>query len=1058
MNRIFTRLGFTAAALVAGSGIVAHAQTATSGAVSGTVSDKNGAPLAGATVRLSSAQTSRTFLTGSDGSFRLGLLNPGTWTVEVTKPGFQKITQTITVLVNQTQPVTFKMASEAATVVEVLGTTTTVDTTTTQTGLTTTMDNLSAIPKGRDMSSIAFLAPGVVGSGFGNDPSIGGGSGAENSYIVDGLSTTNTSRGFQGTQLVTDFIDQVEVQTGGFKPEFSALGGVFNAVTKSGSNELKGSAWLTWDAVGIQAKAKQSLYAQQGNPNSRYDIGVELGGPIIKDKLFFFVGVDSNLTEAPPSLANNTGDVDGKRKINALQALAKINWMITQDHQLTFTANVNDTKDDFPLNYPTTGNANLGYNDKNTVQNFGLNYDWTISPSLFFSAKAGRTEFKDVYTPTDATNIAVTDNIFFDVGPGSNPADPRYRPDLAGFAYRSGGQGYYAGLDKVTTTQYRADLSWFLGDHNMKFGVSQTTSDYHETAATSGGERITIRSAIAPDPVTGLDHVVFNGVDQQFLHTDATVQAIFQAIYAQDTWDMGKGFKLMFGFRYEIQDQKDLNGKSFLKFDKFSDYVQPRLGFTWDVNQDGKTKVAGSYAKYFEQIPQRMAIRVYANETYLRYRYNAGSRSTYNPATGGYTILTPGTPSSITDFATPFSFDPVAEGTKLPERNEYTLGVDHTFASGWTVGVHAKYRELKNPMEDMVFTDGYGNPYDEGPAIAFSGAGTPRYGAGAAVIGNPGGYQQWRPNPKSMTLLLLGAGPSGVSYLGFPYPYNNWGLNILDHYNPATGLFTVNNSGYEKAGNKFSSVDLTLDKKTDRQVFSFSYTWSRLEGNYEGIVSSSNGQADGNITASFDYFPFVGYGLLPLDRTHVVKLFASHRFDFFGGDLSLGASWTYQSGTPKSLFDDGSTTNGHAPGYDSANLYYTNPDNLSGDPVVMNDPNNVANWTGGDIGVGSYTGPTSQYLDIGGYGNAVPANGQMGQYGRHAATNNVDLHIDWAYKFSKKFKLIPSVDVFNLFNTRYETGSFQQATDQSASPSALYGKSNGWQVGRRYRFGVKFQF
>lgn len=107
MDRIFTRLGFTAAALVAGSGIVAHAQTATTGAVSGTVANKSGAPLAGATVRLSSAQTSRTFLTGTDGTFRLGLLNPGAWTVEVTKSGFQKITQTISVLVNQTQPVTF---------------------------------------------------------------------------------------------------------------------------------------------------------------------------------------------------------------------------------------------------------------------------------------------------------------------------------------------------------------------------------------------------------------------------------------------------------------------------------------------------------------------------------------------------------------------------------------------------------------------------------------------------------------------------------------------------------------------------------------------------------------------------------------------------------------------------------------------------------------------------------------------------------------------------------------------------------------------------------------
>jgi hypothetical protein len=390
------------------------------------------------------------------------------------------------------------------------------------------------------------------------------------------------------------------------------------------------------------------------------------------------------------------------------------------------------------------------------------------------------------------------------------------------------------------------------------------------------------------------------------------------------------------------------------------------------------------------------------------------------------------------------------------------MGLDHTYASGWTVGIHAKYRELKNPMEDMVFTDGYGNPYDEGPAISFSGTGTPLLGAGAAVIGNPGAFVQWRPNPRSMTNLILAAGPSGVNYMGLPYPYNNYDINILNHYNPATGLFTINNTGYEKAGNKYSSVDFTLDKKTERQVFSFSYTWSRLEGNYEGVVSSSNGQADGNITASFDYAPYVGYGLLPLDRTHVIKLYASHRFDFFGGDLNLGAAWTYQSGTPKSLFDDGSTSNGHAPGYDTANLWNTNPNNASGNPVVMNDPTNPANWTGGIDPVlgpqGDYIGPTSPFHDLGFYGNATPANGQLGQYGRNPALNNVDLHIDWAYKMGKKFKLIPSVDIFNVFNTRYATGSFQQATDASASLNASYGQANGWQVGRRYRFGVKFQF
>jgi outer membrane receptor protein involved in Fe transport len=70
----------------------------------------------------------------------------------------------------------------------------------------------------------------------------------------------------------------------------------------------------------------------------------------------------------------------------------------------------------------------------------------------------------------------------------------------------------------------------------------------------------------------------------------------------------------------------------------------------------------------------------------------------------------------------------------------------------------------------------------------------------------------------------------------------------------------------------------------------------------------------------------------------------------------------------------------------------------------------------------------------------------------------VDLHIDWAYKLGKKYKLIPSVDIFNTFNTRYATGVRQQATDQNGVADPRYGYANAWQAGRRYRFGVKFQF
>jgi len=1051
MNLVRFRLGLTAAAIIAGGGMVAHAQTATTGGVIGTVTDKQGTPIAGATVRLSSTQTQRTALTGADGSFRLGLLNPGPWTIEVTKPGLQKLSQTVTVLVNQFQPVSMKLAPEASTVVEVLGTVTAIDVTSTQVGLTTTTDTIASIPLGRDMSSIANLAPGVVSSGF-TDPSIAGGSGAENSYILDGLTTTDFRRGFQGAMVVTDFIEQVDVQTGGFKPEFSALGGVFNAVTKSGTNTTKGGAWLNYDARSLQAKVKQNLYAKQAPPPDRYDLGAEMGGPILKDKLFYWVGVNNTITEqvsSDPALVNNNGMKSDPIKIKDLQFMGKLNYYINQDQQVYFTANINNTKTDQAVAYPLNGTANFGTSQKDSITNLSAGYDWTISPALFLSLKIGSTDLKTTVNPTAANQVLIQDQMYFDNGPGSRPGG-----NPAGVPYNTffntGGIGLYTPLDQNKTTQYRADLSWFVGTHNLKFGVSLLTSKYTEVTRTSGaGYRVRgLNAADAAEIGTGNN---FLRLEKQYNSTDATVKAEYTAFYAQDSWEVSSGFRLFYGFRFEIQDQQDWNGKSFLKFDNFQDQAQPRLGFTWDVNNDGRSKISGSYGKYFEQIPQRMAIRVFANEVFLRQRFNGiyagGTKATYDPTTGtfGGPWTTGAAPDRVTDFATPFSYDPVADGVKLPERQEFILGYDFTFKGGaldgFTAGIHAKHRQLKNPIEDSVILDSQGNITDPGAPIRlgqlygisaaslYPEAAVNIYGTfgGQAILWNPGRSVSW-------TARNISGGAGNAAY-------NSRKWSIAD-------------TGFEEAKNTYDSVDFTLEKKTSRSYFNFSYTWSRFEGNYEGVVSSSNGQADGNITASFDYAPYSGYGLLPLDRTHQVKVFASHKFDILGNDFTLGMNWTYLSGTPLSLLDDGSTTNGFAPGYDTANTYFHTLDpNGDGRPFD-------GFWTATQYGPGGtpLDAGRHRFIDVGSYGNAIFANGKQGDRGRTPALNTVAVHMDYAYRFGQGKKLIPSVDIFNLFNNRAATTIGQQATTSGGNPNPLFGQETGWQQGRRYRFGVKFQF
>ena len=129
--------------------------------------------------------------------------------------------------------------------VTVVATAASMDLTTTQTGSTLQMDTLSAVPLQRNFNELIQMAPGTITGGTMGGASIAGASALENNFIIDGLDTTDYRLGFQGSSMPTDFIDQVEVQTGGFRPEFSALGGVVNAITKSGSNQFVGSAWVT---------------------------------------------------------------------------------------------------------------------------------------------------------------------------------------------------------------------------------------------------------------------------------------------------------------------------------------------------------------------------------------------------------------------------------------------------------------------------------------------------------------------------------------------------------------------------------------------------------------------------------------------------------------------------------------------------------------------------------------------------------------------------------------------------------------------------------------------
>jgi len=929
--------------IVAGlcSGSVMMGQTITTGAISGRVVDVGGAPVVGASVRATSGQITRTVVTNPEGHFMLSLLNGGSWTLQVAKAGYSTSTQTVQVAVNTTTTSNFKVAKEGAVTVEVVATSSTIDTASTSTGSNFALDEIQAIPKGRDITDLAFMTPGVVTSGFGSGQglnlSMAGASGAENSFSIDGLSTNDMRYGGSGVNLVTEFVDQVDIQTGGFKPEYSALGGVFNVVTKSGSNEFSGTAWATATPSSLKPKAKTSEFYTEPAPTSRYDAGFWAGGAVVKDVLFYSVGLNYDRLESPGA-SNNSGLPIGSKTQNTYQLFSKFNYYLNPSNQLTLsyfgTPQTSKQKDGNTLLSVGFGNgtANGAATEKNRTSNISLIWDSVINSTMNFSVKVGQGGIKNNVDPNNAVDPLVHDSLML---PNSE-------------YYSSGGYGLVIN-EENKTKQGSFDFNWVVGNHGLKFGVSIMSSEYSLEEHYSGGARYVV------DLRDGIPRL-----RERVIYNDATVKAEYDAIYAQDTWQVTPALNIFYGARMERQVQKGANGQSFMTFN-FLDYVQPRLGFTWDVLGNTRSKLSGSYAKYYEKIPQRMAIRQFGGEVFYENRYGGGylgNTFSYDPTNAnGYGTYS-GTPT-VVDYAASFSNPPIADGIKLPERNEYQLGYEQQVTDAIKVGVQARYRKLTNPIEDSVITDAEGAAYDPNEM---------------AILWNPGKSVSWKASDGS-------------------------------------GTISVADTLFSEAYNTYKAVDFTFEWKKGATYLKAIYTLSRSEGNYEGLVSGSNGQADANITASFDYYPYTGTGLLPLDRTHQIKVFGYHTFQVASNPLNLGFNWSFQSGTPISLWDDG----------------------RSSDPILP---------------------------DIGDYGDSIPQNNKLGNKGRTPSHWNLDLSADYEFKVAGRFKVMPMVNITNVFNRREAATVNEQATDSGGSPfpEGYWGSPSSFYPGRTIRLGAKVRF
>ncbi len=405
----------------------------TTGSIRGTVETGQTA-LPGVTVEAKSPnlQGTRTAVTDNGGRFNLTLLPPGTYTLTATLEGFATKTEAIKLGLDQVASVHLEMVAAATAEVTVTGQAVAVETESNTIGRNLDQKAFQALPTGRNYASVAQLASGVnTDSSDVRQTSITvyGSTGLENNYLVDGANTTGAEIGNQGKVLNYEFIQEVELKEGGYEAEYTgAMGGILNVITKSGGNEFHGDAFGYFDNDSLQATNKHLCAPGTGSyPNcelqqtsqgipvnfTKQDYGADIGGFILKDKLWFFGAYDhvDNTLKSQVTIGETAGTVPETKTSSNLFS-GKLTWNFGQGQTLigsVFGDPTDDTGAVGPLIGPPTtydGTVTVGGTD------FGVRYQGILGPKWLVTGQFAyhRENVETVPGPGGGDQIYTTDN------------------------------------------------------------------------------------------------------------------------------------------------------------------------------------------------------------------------------------------------------------------------------------------------------------------------------------------------------------------------------------------------------------------------------------------------------------------------------------------------------------------------------------------------------------------------------------------------------------------------------------------------------------------------
>lgn len=867
------------------------------GGLTGVVTDSTKAPVPGATVTVTNKTTGavRSAVTEADGSYRVPDLAPGRYTVSIELQGFQKSTaDDVLVLLGKDFPVnaelkpgavteTVNVTAEAAKQIDLKDVTL---------AHNVTAEEFDRMPKARSFQGVAMTAPGVNSGEIEGGFQVNGASGAENSFTVDGVTTNSLIYGSSRQNTVFEYLQEVQVKTGGIDAQYGgALGGVISAVTKSGGNAFHGEGHYYYFGNALSAGPVQRLVLNPADdttvthpqdtkqPFNNHEIGGSVGGPIVKDHLFFYGSYSPRLVRRSNDYLFSNGTQPGTidQSQTATQVFGKISYS-TNRVQANGSVLATPTRstgrlpayDGTNSNWLSSSlasnviNNSIGY--KQDQYNLSGDVDIWLGRSNYITLRGGY--FYDNYADTGIPN---TTSVLWNTPSIGVPGVPAALQQPTGF--QNTPRLIINNKDATKTGVFQIDYNHSFtagGSHLLKggFGVRHATNDV-DIAYPGGYVLLNWNKSFTSNfsHQTGRGTYGYYEVDD--FGTRGTVSANMPSLYIQDAWTIANRLTLNLGVRSERETipsfRPDILANAF-EFG-FGDKVAPRLGVSYDVLGDGKLKAFASWGRYFDWVKYELVRGSYGGDIWHIYYRGLDTTDVFNlNLTNKPGADLWGSPSGFRDRRVP-NFNSTDPGIKPMFQDATNVGIEYQISPATVFGATYVHNKVTRTIEDL---------------------GAVVNGDEAYVIGNPG---------EGLTAIT----PTENLTTPFPTP---------------------------KPLRQYDALELTLSKRFSKNWFAnANLTISRLYGNYAGLGKSDEittpttgvsartaQQQTGSIARpgtsvgrdwDLDEILWDAHGNLNVlgrlatDRPVVAKFYGAYNFPF---GTQIGVSEYIGSGTPISTY------------------------------------------------------------------------------------------------------------------------------------------------------------